>query len=142
MIKPDATDFFGIGNAIRGGVHIYFSGSRQTGRTQSLVNSLKDGDRVIFTTHQEAKRVERLALDRGITISCAVINPKTPETIFEHATSQGRTIFDHSWVEQFYANAIEKAASDIFWLEVQSSGFGEAHRETQRKALEKARWQM
>ena len=52
----------------------------------------------------------------------------------------GRTIFDHGWVERFYAAAIERAADTIDHLQREASGFGEAHRETARQAEEIARW--
>lgn len=140
--KMEITDFFGIGNAIRSAVQIYRMGSRHTGRTLSLVNSLKEGDRVVFTNEQEAKRVERLAKERGVKLSYMVVNPKNPERIFERGTSEGRTIFDHTWVEEFYENAINKVASEISFFETQASGFGEAHKETQHKAMEMMKWRI
>lgn len=133
-------DHFGIGAAIRGAAHIYFQSARQTGRTTSLVESVKDGDRIVFTDNRKAERVHRLCLDRGVTVECIVIEPKTPERVFERGTPEGRTIFDHSWVEQFYILAIDNAAQTLDYLERQASGYGEAHRETRRKVEELAKW--
>lgn len=133
-------DHFGIGAAIRGAANIYFHSARQTGRTISLVESVKDGDRIVFADGLEAERVRRLCLDRGVKVDCVVIEPRTPERVFERGTPEGRTIFDHSWVEQFYMQAIDRAAQDIDHLERQASGYGEAHRETRRKAEELAKW--
>jgi hypothetical protein len=135
-------DHFGIGAAMRGMLLNYQYSARQTGRTTSLVESVKDGDQVVFATRQEAERVERLIKERGINVKCIVVDPKEPNRLMERATlhGYGRTIFDHTWVEQFYANAIEHAANVIDTLQRETSGYGEAHRETARRALEIARW--
>lgn len=140
MDHATITDFFGIGNAIRGAIRVYRSSARATGRTISLVNVLRDGDRVIFTNEREARRVESLARERGVKLSWVVVDPRKSNDIFRSGVSKGRTILDHSWVEEFYENAIERAARQIADLESQSSGFGEAHRETQHKALEMSKW--
>lgn len=59
-------DHYGIGNAIKGIVGAYAESARRTGRTTSLVESVKDGDRVIFTNGREADRVKRLCAERGV----------------------------------------------------------------------------
>ena len=119
---------------------IYMQSARRTGRTTSLVESVKDGDRICFAGSREADRVRRLCLDRGVNVECIVIDPKQPERVFDRGTPQGRTIFDHSWVEQYYLNAIERACAEIDRLQQQASGYGEAHRETRRRAEEMAKW--
>ncbi len=107
----------------------------------AMVESLKDGDRVCFTSSKEAEHVRRLCLERGVTVECIVLDPRTPERIFERGTSEGRTVLDHSWVEQYFLQAIERANEDIARFEREASGFGAAHRETRRKALEMAKWE-
>lgn len=133
-------DHFGIGAAVDGAVQIYLQSARRTGRTTSLVESVKEGDRIVFVDSREAERVNRLCLERRVNVDCIVIDPKYPERLFERGTSQGRTMFDHSWVEQYYLAAISRANSDIDHLEKQASGYGEAHRETHRRAEEIAKW--
>ncbi len=134
-------DFFGIGQAMRGMALTYSQSSRATGRTVSMVDSVKDGDRICSTNMREAERVKRLCRERGVKVDCIVIPTHAPEKIFEHGTSIGRTIFDHSWVEDYYLKMIDRANNDIVQLQQQSSGFGEAHRETRRKAIEMGKWQ-
>jgi len=129
-------DFFGIGQAILGVLHVYFTGARRTGRTTTLIASVKNGDRICFTNTREAKRVEKLCKEREITIDCVVVPPDSPELLFKRGTSKGRTIFDHTWVEQYYLFAIARAQQDIATLERETSRFGEAHRQTQQKARE------
>lgn len=135
-------DHFGIGAAMRGMLLNYQYSSRRTGRTTSLVESVKDGDRIVFADRREAERVERLVKERGVTVKCIVIDPKDPGRLMERGSlsGDGRTIFDHTWVEQFYTAAIERAASDIDHLQRETSGHGEAHRETARRAEEIVRW--
>lgn len=108
-------DHFGIGSAVKGVVLTYFQTSRGTGRTVSLVESVKDGDRVIFSNTREAERVRRLCLERGVSVDCVVVNPNNPTDIFRHAPSPNgtRTLFDHSWVEQYYMQAIEHCQKGI-----------------------------
>jgi len=134
-------DHFGIGQALKGAALIYFRSARQTGRTVSLVESLQNGDRVIFTNSREADRVKRMCFERNIEIDTMLVDPKSFERVFNREPSQGRTIFDHSWVEEFYLNSIERCSKEIDHLQRETSGFGEAHLETRRKAAEILKWQ-
>jgi len=133
-------DHFGIGAAMQGMAKMYFRSARQTGRTTSLVESVKGGDRIVFADNREAERVRRLCLERGMKVECVVVEPRTPERVFERGTPEGRTIFDHSWVEQRYLEAIERTQQEIDHLERQASGYGAAHHETKRRAEELAKW--
>lgn len=135
-------DSFGIGQAMKGMAHMYFHSARGTGRTMALVESLKDGDRVIFTNSAEAARVKDLCRELGKTIETMVVDPVDPARVFERGTPQGRTVFDHSWVEQFYLVAIDACQKDIDRLQRESSGFGMAHVETRMKARELAKWRV
>ena len=124
-------DYFGIGNAIKATISMYRVASRQTGRTLMMVNSLKPGDRIIFTNHEEANRVKNLCHERGVSnIRFKVCDPCHPEMLFNQGTSQGRTIFDHTWIEEYYVQAIERIEREINSLQEQLSGYGEAHIKT------------
>ena len=129
-------DFFGIGHAIKSAAQIYFTTSRATGRTLSLVESVKDGDRIWFSSSKEARRVEALIKERNINVECFACSPVKPYKIFERGTAQGRSILDHSWVEEFYLNALDKVNNELSQLEKDTSGFGAVHRDTRRKAIE------
>lgn len=71
-----------------------------------------------------------------------MVRPEDMHKIYEMGASEGRTIFDHSWVELFYLNAIKDAKSQLQHLATELSVFGEAHRETQRKAMDLYRWRL
>lgn len=133
-------DHFGIGAAIQGITRVYFRSARQTGRTTSLVESVKDGDRIVFANGKEAEIMRRLCVERGVKVECIVVEPRTPERVFEIGTPEGRTIFDHTWVEQRYLLALDRVQQEIDYLERVASGYGEAHRETRRRAEELAKW--
>lgn len=133
-------DHFGIGTAVEALMRAYQQASRGSGRTTSLVESVKDGDRIVFLSQKEADRVKRLCLERSIQVECIVISPRELDRLYHRGPSKGRTIFDHTWVEMYYQHKIEVAQREIDELQRQASGFGEADRQTRRKALEVARW--
>lgn len=135
-------DHFGIGAAINAAVMMYSRAARRTGRTTSLVESVKDGDRIVFNNPKEAERVRRLCLDRGVTVDCMVVEPRAPELMLGLGTPQGRTIFDHSFVEAYYLLAINRAQGQLDGMAQQASGYGAAHRETRRQYEEMAKWQL
>jgi hypothetical protein len=133
-------DHFGIGAAMRGMAQVYIQGARRTGRTTSLVESVKDGDRIVFADTREAARVERLCVERGVKVQCIVIPPKEPQQLIERKQPEGRTIFDHGWIEQRYLEVIDREVSLLDKLARETSGFGAPHRETRQAALEISKW--
>lgn len=133
-------DHFGIGAGVSAAVGMYFACARRTGRTTSLVESLKNGDRVVFADPKEARRVEQLCKERGVEVQCIVIPPKEPQRVFDRPPSEGRTLFDHTWLEQFYAYVFIRAAKDLDHFERETSGYGAPHRATKRQAEEIMKW--
>lgn len=133
-------DHFGIGQAMKGMARCYFQASRGTGRTTSLLESLKDGDRVCCATGKEADRLTRMFRERNIDAQAIAVDPNTPERIFQSGTPKGRTIFDESWIEQYYLRALEAAAKDIDQLQREASGFGSAHIETRSAVRNASKW--
>ena len=135
-------DHFGIGQALKGMARVYFQAARGTGRTTSLLESLKDGDRVCCVNGKEADRLTRMLRERKVDAQAIAVDPNTPERIFERGTPKGRTIFDESWIEQYYLRALEAAARDIDHLQREASGFGTAHIETREAAREASMWRL
>lgn len=133
-------DHFGIGSALQAMWRMYCATSRRSGRTTSLVDSVKDGDRVVVLTAAQAQHLERLIAERRVSVQCIVVEPHAVDRLFERGTSEGRTIFDHAWLEAYYLMKMESAAERIDHLERELSGFGAAHRETHRRAIELARF--
>jgi hypothetical protein len=134
MNRVKFTDMFGIGSAVTSALNVVFGAQRATGRTTRLIESVKDGDRIIAATGREADRLARLLKQRGVNVSVAVIDPLNPYKLFELRTAQGRTIFDHTWVEMRYQKAISDAADQMTEMEGRLSGYDWRHRETQEKA--------
>jgi hypothetical protein len=135
-------DHFGIGSGVHGAAAVYMCSARRTGRTTSLLESLKPGDRVCYSTQEAARELERRIRERrleGVTV--IVRDPQRAPDIFTRSgPSKGRTLFDHSWVEQYYLRAIEQCMRDIDHLQRESSGFGTPHIETRLQADELSRW--
>ncbi len=137
-------DHFGICAGIAGAVETYLRTSRGTWRTTSLVDSVKEGDAVVFVDGKQAKRFEELCRERGIEIETRVCDPRHPDALFQRPPLAGerRLIFDHAWVESYTRQALEFAAADINRWQKELSGQGALHRETKRRAQEMARWQL
>lgn len=133
-------DHFGIGAAVEGAARVYFQSARRTGRTTSLLESLKDGDRVCCATGAEAQHLERQCRERGLQVQVITLPPNLAYSIFDRGTPEGRTIFDHGWVERYYMGALEHARAELDHLQREASGFGSAHIETRAMARELANW--
>lgn len=115
-------DFFGIGSAIKSVLSIYFHLAEQTGRTTNLVESVQDGDRVVFADARDAKRVSLLCKERGVTIEPLVVSPERMYEISSYGTAQGRLIFDHVWLEAYYLLVMESAMGKLLSMKQNGSG--------------------
>ncbi len=133
-------DNYGIGAAALGGFRIAMAAQRRSGRTTDMLDSLKPGDRVVFLNERERQRVTALAKERGIDLDGIVCEPGNWP--IERGTPKGRLIFDHSWVEAYYADTIQRAIDDLKHYTVELSGYGEAHRETRRAAQNISRFRL
>lgn len=108
-------DQFGIGAAMRAAAVNYSQSARRSGRTTRLLESLRNGDRVIFHEEREARRVKLLARECGLDIRTMVVPVYDPAQLQGYAG--GRTFLDHGWVEEYYAQAIMRAAREIDFFE-------------------------
>ena len=134
------TDIFGIYEGVCGAAGIYFRSARGAGRTTNMIYALKEGDRVVFPNEQTAREAKRLCKERDVDIDCIIVPPKYPELAFQKGTSQGRTLFSHEWLEEYYTNALLKAGQGVRELQTRLSGYGEPHIKTKLKAQEIQKW--
>lgn len=94
------SDFFGVGASIKGSLNILFQSMRATGRTTNLVKSLKEGDRVICINQDDSRYLKNRIRDFGIEgVEVIAKNPRNIN-LEGIGTAQGRTIFDHRFVEE------------------------------------------
>ena len=137
-------DHFGIGTGVLGAVETYITAARQTGRTTSLLESLRDGDRVVCRTQGEANDLDMRCQERGLKVAFLVVPTYAPNQVFSlgKGTSKGRTLFDHGWLEDYYKRLIRDAQAAVDFVQRETSGYGTAHLETKRQALEAARWRL
>lgn len=125
------SDFFGIGPALQGCAEIMLASARLSGRTNRLVLSVKEGDRVVFKDTKSANEFKRRLRTQGIeNVQCLVIPPNDPYKLRDYPTPQGKCILDHQWVEQFYLDALTHAEETIKRIQVEYGGYGEKHVET------------
>jgi hypothetical protein len=127
-------DHFGIGQALQGVLRGYFAGARRSGRTTSLVESVRDGDRVVCANLQTAEQLRQLLRERDLAVEVVMIPATEPERLFQLGTSTGRTLFDHVWIEAHYLHALAVAEGVVDTLQRETSGFGTAHVETRERA--------
>lgn len=132
-------DHYGITAGVIGATEVYFRSARQTGRTTSLLNSLKDGDRIVTVNQRQAENLRRQLKLRGLAVTVVVLDVANPKP-FEYGTPEGRTLLDHTWVEARYAHILEREASNIDELQKAMSGWQQAHEETRQRAIELAKW--
>lgn len=112
--NPQLPDDYAIGEQLINRANQYFISARNTGRTYRMIESAKDGDLVIFTNDREKERVRKIFLQQGKNIKCVVVDPKRPCEVYQITRgNRCNVLFDHTWVEQFYLSAIERAARDI-----------------------------
>jgi hypothetical protein len=128
-------DLFGIGNAVSCMLNIYRTSARRTGRTTMMLESLKDGDRIICARIEHKRDLEHKLRERGLKVEVRVIPPQSTHELRELGTPQGRTVFEHAWVEESYEDALKCHADYIDHYQQRLSGFGDAHRQTQRAAM-------
>ena len=132
-------DHFGIGAGVEGAVRIYLQSARRTGRTQALLESLKDGDRVIFLNRNHADMFKRLCLDRGLDVECVVSPIKDPGEVLARGVARGRAIFDHCWVEALYEQKVEEGHRLLDFLTNSMSRTKEM-KEADRARQERMKW--
>lgn len=136
-------DAFGIGAALKGAQQVYFMAARRTGRTTALLEGLKPGDRVVCTNGQTMMRYKNMLEELGIEkVNLVVVSIDRPQDLFEKPPSEGRTLFDHTWLEMFYTKQLHEISCYIDKLQRESSGFGMAHVETKLVAREIAKWRI
>lgn len=133
-------DQFGISTAMRCMAEMYFTVASRTGRTTQMLDSLKDGDRIVCLNQHEANRLDCLCRERRLRVQVLVCSTHNFGELFQHGTPQGRTVFDHSWVEELYRKSLENIEAHIDKLQTELSGYGEAHRQTARQASQWHGW--
>lgn len=111
------SDFFGIGNAVRGALEIYFRSARRSGRTTALIEHLQDGDRVVFLNQKHAEHFQRQARQLGKEIEIAVCPVNDLHRIMDRPGSANRLFLDHSWIEEFYLHKMDQAAELLHFIQ-------------------------
>ncbi len=119
-------------------VHQVTMKCRQTGRTYLLLQSLKPGDRFIACAPEQVALVQSRLHHLGVQdVEVIYLAPRLAELEKLH-TSNGKTVFDHSWVERLAINGIEQSRNFFEHYADRVSGFDERHEATREKARKKS----
>jgi hypothetical protein len=111
-------DFFGIGTALQAAARIYFTCARRTGRTTRLVDSLRDDDTVVCVEPNQARLLNQLCREKGVKAHCLSVPVDRLDAFAASGYArQGRVVFDHVFVEQFYEHELRCAAAHLAELE-------------------------
>lgn len=103
------TDIYGIGDMLRRELHQYRSHSRRTGRTARMLMQLKDGDTVITSHGKHADYLRHQVEKAGLRVTVLPAQPSLHD-VGKYGPYSGRIHFDHTWVEDFFKEAVEGAA--------------------------------
>jgi hypothetical protein len=114
-------DIYGIGNSLDAFAQTLSVSARRTGRTEMMINSLKDGDQVVFSDAKECERVRRRLKELNIDAKC-VVDSNRHHPVENMRRASGKTVFDHGWVEQFYNRKLSSAKNQLAWLQKELSG--------------------
>lgn len=82
---------------------------RATGRTTRMLNELRDGDRVVVGNMQLARVLRKEIQSRGLSVDCVVIPVEKAQDVMSLTLIEGRTHFEHSWLFEYYRNALAEA---------------------------------
>ena len=104
-------------------INAFVNGSRRSGKTTRLLQSLKNDDVVIFPTITSARYAMNLYQEmyggKGYRVRFIAINPNLQPLAdnipqLQDSVAQGGTIhFDHTWYESFYYRSVELATAEL-----------------------------
>ena len=103
------SDEYGLTAAAKTGLRIFEMSSRGSGRTARLVERVTDEDQIVVPKREVAEYIRRKLRDAGKKTRVLVVDRFNPE----HRAQNGRTFFDHTWIEQYIRDATCRAEDDI-----------------------------
>lgn len=118
-MRHERYDPWGVGEALQMGLRMFIHAQRATGRSTMLLDSLRDGDIIIAATEREARRLERLAHERGLKHVISMgYEPRAGELLVGGLInrlqgSKRRVVFDHTFFEAVYFNMLHDIQSAL-----------------------------
>ncbi len=104
----------GISAAIRVHLRMFQQASRQTGRSEAMLQAARPGDHIITATEAEARRLTRRLREIGkLEVTVSHSDPAKHPMRSRGTNPDGATIFDHTWIEGFWAHSLDQAAKEI-----------------------------
>lgn len=117
MKTQTMSDMHGIGPGMAAVIRLYIMTARGTGRTTEMLSAVNPGDRIVFSSTGEKRRVSQLLKDSGTEgVDLIVLPVHRLHELSSMPIVEGRTFLDHTLIEEFYLSAMrdaEKALGSI-----------------------------
>lgn len=109
-------DIYGVSMGIRACAKIYFQSMRATGRTTHMLSLVENGDLIIVHPTVNGKDLLRQLSMRGMTkvdVRSAATLDEIRQIQRENRGRYKRVHLDHSFVDAYYMDVIERTGRDI-----------------------------
>lgn len=110
-------DPFGIGLAIEHGLRMLLHGQRHSGRTEVMLEQIKEGDLIVVTMWPIRQHLLRRLRELNFKdVEVVIIDPRSLGGILERTAFNGgkrRVVLDHSVYEAYYSYAMDYAIRDM-----------------------------
>lgn len=108
-----------ISDALQMGLQMLVQVARQSGRTTRMLNGLKNGDRIITCDARHARLLKEKVRQRGLDVE--VMAWPLEYGLHEHVSRltrcAGRTVFDHTFMEEFWKYQLKRSTAEWMALE-------------------------
>jgi hypothetical protein len=101
---------FGIKAAALTGLQVYETASRRTGRTETTLRALKDGDIVLVGSANEVRRIDRILRERKIKVRIVSVDGMRRDHL---SGMRGRLFVDHTAYSAMMADAINSVDAEL-----------------------------
>lgn len=125
-------DFYGIGPAVQAAADVYFAAARRSGRSARLVESVRDGDAVVFLNKADQRRFERDLAESGRApdVRLTVSGPGHMRVLYQWyldlRPKPSRILFDHRFLQEWYQSEVERIRQQVAAMQVGCWSWGEA----------------
>lgn len=107
-------DEYGYAAAMKMGLRMFETSSRNSGRTMRLIERVSKGDRIVVATRQMADFIrDRLKQAGKPEVEVRVVEPLSGADLSLETAARGRTFFEHTWQLAYFEKRLEHAADGL-----------------------------
>lgn len=104
------------GAMLESAMMVFETASRRTGRTSRLIEYVQNGDQIVCLNVDDKRRLEQLlrqARKTGVRVIVHADMGRPP--MYSVGTApEGRTFFEHRWLDEYWLNVIRSAKDDLY----------------------------